>query len=536
MRTTLRIEVPVEEWIEVGPMVAFAAPDELSVIGMLRLVGDGRRRVWWSGDGRRMVRQLGQADDGEFDVLVSPRLVEFAFGRAVAGEAAAIELGVDDEGDDETVLAVTVRTPTQALSVAADPRPYPNVEEIFTSELAATGAWSTVDADEMRALLELARRHPAIEPDAEDDDPLFWLGVVDGDGIVVDLHWPGLGLTTFQLRAPAEGSRVAAVPPGQLADALVGLADEITIVVPDLARHAIRVSSAGRDALIMPIQTTFERMRFSTEQVLAEVFGPSVLERDADGDYRLGDDSVPVFARLVDDEPVRIQVFAIAVAGVETSPELLAELNDHNGRIGFARCFWLNDQVLVECDLMAGTTEASELHAAHERVLTISRELGPLLAAVFGGTAADTSHAGHSGPGNWSDYLRTVVAAELVDGAFTVISEGGPWPYPGTVWSLTSDNPMGQRRSEDDNEHARPELVAAATSAGMRVHASVGTSVDTDESEIGIVVWDTDRDSVLELARRFRQEAIFEMDEDTVNVIACFDDRTATRPRGALLT
>ncbi|MBS1837938.1 MAG: hypothetical protein JST64_09595, partial [Actinobacteria bacterium] len=60
MRTTLRIEVPDEEWRDVGPLVTFVAPDELAVIGMLRLVSDGRRRVWWSGDGGRMARQLGQ--------------------------------------------------------------------------------------------------------------------------------------------------------------------------------------------------------------------------------------------------------------------------------------------------------------------------------------------------------------------------------------------------------------------------------------------------------------------------------------------
>lgn len=63
----------------------------------------------------------------------------------------------------------------------------------------------------------------------------------------------------------------------------------------------------------------------------------------------------------------------------------------------------------------------------------------------------------------------------------------------------------------------------------------MGTSVDTGESEVGLVVWDTDREHVLELARGFHQEAIFEMDEDEVRVIACFDDRYAARPRGSLL-
>ena len=531
MGTRTTIEVPADEWLGVGPLVTFAAPDEFAVLGMLRMVGDGARRYWWSGDGRRVVRQRGGTDDGTYDILLSPRLVEFAFGRALTGEAATIDLVTDDDG---SVLAVTARTDTQALTVAADPRAYPSIDEVFASELAADGAWAEVDAEELAALIDVARRRPTVEHiDDEEPDPLFWLAVVGGEGIMIDLRWPGLGLTEFQLRARAEGSRTAAVPPSQLADALIGLEGPITVVVPDFAHNAIRVSSADRDALILPIETTFERMRFSTEQVLAEVFGPTVVQRDTDGHYRLSHD-IPVFARLVDDEPVRIQVFAVAVDGVEHSAELLSELNDHNARLGFARCFWMNDQVLVECDLMAGTTEAAELQAAHERVLTISRELGPLLAAVFGGTPAET-HVGGAGSGNWDDYLRTVVAAELVDGTLTPISDADAWPYPGTVWALTSDNPMGTWRSDEENQAARPELIAAVDAAGARHHRSVGTSVDTEHSEVGLVVWDTDRDTVLDIARRFRQEAIFEIDPDEVRVIACFDDRAAARPRGLLL-
>lgn len=531
MECTRSISIPTEEWLDVGPLVTFAAPDELAVIGMLRLVGDGSRRIWWSGDSRRLVRQVGGVDDGVYDLLVSPRLVEFAFGRAIADEATTLEVMTAESG---SMVALRARTDTQALSVAADPRAYPNVDEIIASELAADGAWAVVDAEEFATLLEVARRRPAVDTDDDESDPLFWLAVVEDEGIVVDLRWPGLGLTKFHLRARAQGSRTAAVPPSQLADALIGLSGEITVVVPDMAHNAIRISAPQRDALILPIETTFERMRSSTEQVLAEVFGPSVLERDADGLYRL-DHHTAVFARLVDDEPVRIQVFAIAVDGVPNSAELLTELNDHNARLGFARCFWLNDQVLVECDLMAGTTEAAELEAAHERVLSISRELGPMLAAVFGGASTDAA-AATGGSGNWDAYLHTVVGAELVEGVYTAISDGGTWPYPGTVWALTSDNPMGELRSDDDNEAARPELVAAFAARGAKYQSSVGASVDTEHSETGLVVWNTDRQTVLEVARQFRQEAIFEIDQDEVRVIACFDDRISSRPRGALLS
>ena len=80
------------------------------------LVCEDRRIATRVGDGRRVVRQRGGTDDGTYDILLSPRLVEFAFGRALTGEAATIDLVTDDDG---SVLAVTARTDTQALTVAA---------------------------------------------------------------------------------------------------------------------------------------------------------------------------------------------------------------------------------------------------------------------------------------------------------------------------------------------------------------------------------------------------------------------------------
>lgn len=518
----LNVEIPASEWREILPLLVFVEPDELKVTGMLRLVADGRQRWWWASDGRRLTRQRGGPDSGTYELLVSPRLVVFA----AAGEGADTTLSVEvDEAKGGAAVSVTL--PGRSLTVAADDRTFPDVEGVFESEVAAPGAAATVAVDELAPLLFEAGRRPEAST-IDDEAPLFWLGVLESGGLTVSVSWPGLGATRFSLQAEATGSRVAALPLYQLLDAIRGLEGEVTVVVPDFARNSIRVHAADRDSLIMPITTTFERERVSTEAVLAEVFGRGVLERDADGDYRLTWDGVPVYARLVDDDPVRIQVFAIAVNGVESSPELLAELNDYNANIGFARCFWLLGQVLVESDLMAGTTEPAELSAAYARVRGISHELGPMLAAVYGGESVSRS------TGDWHDYLGIVVEAELTPGTFVPITEGGEWPYEGTVWAVTGDDPMGERADPEANRVARVQLVGELYARGAGVQRARGRSLDGSYADEGFVVWGLDRDAVREIGREFHQEAVFEIDAAEVRVVGCFDDRVVSRPRQAV--
>ena len=174
------------------------------------------------------------------------------------------------------------------------------------------------------------------------------------------------GAHRFQLR-PGGGLRTAAVPPSQLADALIG---------PGGSDHRRRsgppttpsAPAAPTAMLILPIETTFERMRFSTEQVLAEVFGPTVVQRDTDGHYRLSHDILvrPPGRRRTGEDP-GVQVARRRRA--QRRAPVRAQRPQRPARL--RPSFWMNDQVPSSAT-MAGTTEA-ELQAAHERVLTISR-------------------------------------------------------------------------------------------------------------------------------------------------------------------
>ena len=90
--------------------------------------------------------------------------------------------------------------------------------------------------------------------------------------------------------------------------------------------HApLRISDATRTVLILPVDTTFEITRERVEQVIAQVFGPDAVHRDEQGDYPLTTDGIPVFARLADDYPPKVQVFAKVLAQIRApSPEYLA--------------------------------------------------------------------------------------------------------------------------------------------------------------------------------------------------------------------
>lgn len=516
------VAIPFGEWDDVMPLQSSVGDEELEATGMLRLSADGHHRTWWATDGRRLARQLGGDEDRTYDVLISPRIVQFAWSASRSDGVAELRVTSDDEGKP---MAVTVTAGGQSLAVAGDPQPYPPAEEIFDLESAAPGATASVDAGALAELVANARRRPSSTA-TEDVDPLFWLGVGDG-GIQVDIEWPGLGMTRFEFHAAATGSRRAAVPPNQLAEAIEGLSGDVTVVVPDFAKNAIRVHGQGRDVLIMPINTTFERERDSTEELLTEVFGPDVVARTTDGEYRLSTIGTPIYAQLAPDEPPRIRVYAVVIADIESSPELLGELNDYNAHLGFARCYLADRQVIVESDLMAGTTEPEELVTAYRRVGQISDELGPMIAAMYGGELRETIETGQ----RWNAYLATTVSAEVAPGVSVPITEPGPWPYGDTVWVITAYNPFGRSRPDETNEADNVRLAAALHTAGAGVQRAVGQSAADDHREHGFVAWDIDRETMRQIGREFDQEAIFEIDIDDVRVISCFDDRIVSRTR-----
>ena len=318
----------------------------------------------------------------------------------------------------------------------------------------------------------------------------------------------------------------------QLTEALAGLRGDVTIGVPEAPGGAIFVTSSVRSVLIMSIDTSFESQRADAERLIADVFGPDAVHRDHDGDYPLSTRSTPIFARLVDDQPVRMQVFAVVLGGVESTRELLAELNDHNARLGFVRTFWVANQVLVESDLVAATADPPELIAAFDRVRDVAEDLGPMLAAVHGGELTSVASIER----RWQHYASTTIRVEAFPENWVDLSGSAAveeLPYPSSVHVISAHNPFGRVRPTDANQADNLHLAARLIAGGAGIQHARGIDPSSSYEEAGFVAWGLDLETARSIGREFGQEAIFEVDADTVRVIACVGDRVAVTPRRA---
>jgi hypothetical protein len=513
----LAIDIPHDEWLEAARVLTMVESDERSVLGMVALSCDGLRRRWWGSDSYRLATVSGDVDEREYSLLVSPRLIHLAVATAAGGSA---ELVLSDEGGFE---AVSVQAGDVSLSIAADHRSYPDVDATLASQLQVPGA--TVEVD-VRQLAELVRwaRHLPIDPTPEDEEPLFWVGLDDGT-LTIAIDWAGLGGTEYRVSADGSGRARVAVRPQFFANALELFDDSESaeLIVPHDPTDTVRIHGGTRTALIMPVDTSFERRRSRVEAVLVDVFGPDVTHRDQDGDYELGKaDGIRVFARLKDDQPVRLQVFGVLVDGIDCSEELVSELNDYNAVIGFARCFWIDRQVLVEVDLVAETLDAEEVIAAYDRIASAGGQLGPMVSTIYGGHMVVNDQ-----DQRWNDYRNATILAEVSPGAWAPLN--GPeastdaWPYRDVVHVLTAFNPRGQQRSAESNARADTDLVALLHENGVSFQRARGGGGDYWED--GVLVWGLGREDARAIGRRFQQDAIFELDERAVQIVGCFTDR-----------
>ena len=130
-------------------------------------------------------------------------------------------------------------------------------------------------------------------------------------------------------------------------------------------------------------------VRAYVEKLLAAGFGRPIAP-DGDGDYRLpgeGDFYVRVLDETLAPVPL-VQVFALAVKGVDATPALLEDLNPLNAGVAFARIFWVKDQVLVETEIVADALEPVALATACNTVGGVAATHGPRLKLAHGGETA----------------------------------------------------------------------------------------------------------------------------------------------------
>lgn len=110
-------------------------------------------------------------------------------------------------------------------------------------------------------------------------------------------------------------------------------------------------------------------------------------EPDHDGDLRITYSGATFYVRVINSEDAIVQVFGIAVADVEPTPDLFEALNDMNRSISFGRAFWVRGQVLIETEIWGSDVNPANFqHVCWIIASTIDR-FGAELVDKFGGSA-----------------------------------------------------------------------------------------------------------------------------------------------------
>jgi hypothetical protein len=514
-RTVLQLDA--DEVVAVAELAdLFAADDEQLPTGHVLLTAHDGRRTWIAGDGSAFAALRTTAPAPAFEVMVPRRAISFAVRQR---EDTSLEL----HHDGPTVLALTLTTTGAEFETDVVHPPDGRLRQVLAlpTDPAAT---VRLDGATLDAVLDTATHAPTeVERGTE---PLFWIDADDGR-LGIEVHWDGLGASHYRVSGSGSGRARTAGVPLAFRRAFRPLRGEVELRFTEDPDGPISVIGDDHLVRMWPVRTTAERFRHDVEELVAEAFGPMAILRDADGDYPLRRHDIPIYARLIDGPPVSVQVFAVLLHDVEPSDGLLRELNDLNGSVSHARLVHVAGQVLAEADLVAGTIDVEELHAAARSISRIADDLVPALGALFGGTRPDP--AGE----RWERRRGAQVLAELWPGRrlwLTGSEASEEWDLPAPLHFLTAWNPRGAEVPAASNQRANDALTLDVHAAGGALARAATVFADGTSAD-GFLVWDLDRETVCDLGRQYGQESVLAVDAERVTLVSCVDGRTETWAR-----
>lgn len=108
-------------------------------------------------------------------------------------------------------------------------------------------------------------------------------------------------------------------------------------------------------------------------------------EPDGDGDLPVQFEGARFFVRVVGPTDPWVQVFSVAVAGLEPSPELMSRLNEINTELRFARAFHFAGQFLIETEIWADDVNPANFHHACRNVALATDAYAQDIRDTFGG-------------------------------------------------------------------------------------------------------------------------------------------------------
>jgi len=147
--------------------------------------------------------------------------------------------------------------------------------------------------------------------------------------------------------------------------------------------------------------TRLEILQPFVEKTVAEYLGIERVQVWEDGTIPIRSGTTIVNVRLVQGEdPSRaiLQVYSPMLREIESSPELLAKLNEVNSNLMFVRAFWTDGQVILAMELLAETLDRDQVAHAVSLVSLAGDFWDSELNRTFGGSTYFAEEPPADGP------------------------------------------------------------------------------------------------------------------------------------------
>lgn len=126
-------------------------------------------------------------------------------------------------------------------------------------------------------------------------------------------------------------------------------------------------------------------VRSHVERLLQDEWNVCRAKADPDGDYPWRAGTAACYVRVLGDPEPYVQVFAHAALDVKKSAKLLDELNQIQQRALSAAVRWDHGTVIVSQTLVPIGMDQTVLAQAMCAVSEVASDVGPMIAAVYGG-------------------------------------------------------------------------------------------------------------------------------------------------------
>jgi len=517
------MSIPRSEWEAALQLVELLEHAESEPLGQVRLRCRGRRRRWFVTDLYRAVFIDGGPDQATVDVGLPPALVEYAV--VACRFYGEVQFVVQSDGPARTLGVVAAGS---SMWVDDLQHEFPDVAHAIPADVDVAGR-ATVPSAEFSALVDVL----SYRQEQHDDDPptLVQIGV-NGDEFQLATTWPkcGTGRVAVACRGASGNGFITVLAP--LLRSLLGLfpdGSDVEILLPHRLTRPIVLVSGDIGAFLMPMNDDHTNVQARVEAMIEKACGRLATLLDADGNYMLQQRSTPIYGRLLfDDGHATLEVFARLLTDIDVSAELLAELNDLNTGSSFARVFHHGREIRAEVDLHADTLDVQSLRSAIQRIHDLADRVMPMFAAVLGGDLLDDSVQERL-----RRYRPVLVEAESLGGSTVLLNGPGSvdWPFDGSLYVITMWNPQGLPFVGDAHDRVLHRALAdVMVNDGRLIHGWV-RSADDDSADPALVVWGISRGQALRFARNADQDAVLEIDADSVHLVSCLDDTFESWPR-----